>query len=189
MRQITGILRRRRGFRGDERGVAAVEFALVIPLLAVILAATVDFGLELFLKEQLDDSVSAAANYALVNAQQVSSSNGAALATALASLIANTHGTNWASGAATVNNGPTASTTGSSGGSASGADSCYCPTGTAATGVTWGGPTSCGSRCSSGALAGKFVLVSASATYSPLFPGFGFVKSGQLTSASLVQVQ
>lgn len=180
--------RRRKGFLRDERGVAAIEFALIIPIFAVILAVTVDFGIELFLKEQLDDSVSAAADYALVNAQQVNSTNGSSLASTLATLIANTHGANWATGSATVNGGPSATSAGGSGGSASGADSCYCPSGSASAPV-WGGSMTCGTTCPSGAVAGKFVQVQASANYSPLFPNFGLATNGQLTSSSLVQVQ
>ena len=179
---------RRRGFRRDERGVAAVEFALIVPFFALIIAATVDFGIELYVREQLDDSVSAAANYALVNAAQVNSSDGASLASSLASLVANTHGSNWASSTITVNAGPTASSSGAASGAASAADSCYCPTGSASS-VTWGGSQTCGATCPSGSVAGKYVLVTASANYSPLFPGFGLASKGQLTSASLVQVQ
>jgi Flp pilus assembly protein TadG len=180
--------RSRRGFLRDERGVAAVEFALVVPFFALILAATVDFGIELYLREQLDDSVSAAANYALVNSQQVNSSNAASLGSTLASLVANTHGSNWASSTVTVNAGPTATSGGSSSGTASAADSCYCPTGGASS-LTWGATQTCGATCPSGAVAGKFVLVTASASYSPLFPRFGLASNGQLSSASLVQVQ
>jgi len=172
----------------DEAGVAAVEFALVTPVIALIMAATIDLGIEAFLRGQLDDSVSAASNYAIVNASQVNSTDAATMATAMAGLVANMHGTGWATGSVTVNAGPSATSGGGTGGSASAAGSCYCPTGSAAA-LAWGAPQTCGASCSGGGTAGKFVLVSASMAYTPLFPRFGLSSGDQLTSASVVQVQ
>jgi Flp pilus assembly protein TadG len=188
MRMFTRTRRRTAGLLGDERGVAGLEFALVAPIIALVMAATVDIGIEIFLRSQLDDSLSAASNYALVNASQVSSAGGAALATATAGLVANMHGTRWATSTVTVNAGPTATSAGGSSGAASAASSCYCPTGSASA-LTWGNPQTCGVACSAGGAAGKFVLVTASVAYTPLFPRFGLTVGGQLTSASLVKVQ
>jgi Flp pilus assembly protein TadG len=178
-------------FRRDQSGVAAVEFVLVAPVVIMTLVALMDLGTVLFVRFQLDSSVNAAANYAMVNASSVSSANGASLATNLATLVASAKSSNWANSSVVVNNGPSASNTGGTGassGSASPADSCYCPGGTAPT-ILWGGAQTCGSSCPTGGYAGKFVLLTATEQYTPLISGYGFVSSGAITSTSMVQVQ
>lgn len=117
----------------------------------------------------------------------------AALASTLAGLIASGQSANWAGSSVNVNNGPTASSSGgtvTTGGTASNADNCYCPTGNSNTGVTWGVAKTCASTCTGGGYAGKFVLLSATRNYTPLFSGYGIVGSnGTITTTSLVQVQ
>jgi Flp pilus assembly protein TadG len=176
----------------DDRGIAAIEFALIAPLVAVVLAGTVDFGCILFNKFKLDEAVNAAANYAMVSNGQVNASSGATLAGTLSTLVATSHGSGWADVTVTVNDGPVssyASGTQSSSGTASPADSCYCPTGVASS-VTWGAAHTCNATCTGGGYAGKFVLISATRPYSPLFnAGYGVVSGRTLASATLVQVQ
>jgi Flp pilus assembly protein TadG len=189
--------RRHRGrlgadFLRDRSGVAAVEFALISPTIILVLVGLIDLGGMLYTRFQLDASLSAGANYAMVNATSVNSTSGAGLASTLAGLVSSGQSNNWASSSVTVNNGPTAGSTGgtvSTGGTASDADSCYCPTGTASS-VTWGAAETCGSTCSGGGYAGKFVQLSASHSYTPIFSGYGIVApNGTITTYSLVQVQ
>ncbi|HEY5411889.1 MAG TPA: TadE/TadG family type IV pilus assembly protein [Caulobacteraceae bacterium] len=179
-------------FARDRRGVAAVEFALISPTVILILVALIDLGGMLYTRFQLDASLSAAANYAMVNATSANSTSGAGLASTLAGLISSGQSSNWANSSVTVNAGPQAGSAGgtvSTSGSASSADSCYCPTGTAAS-VTWGGSQTCGATCTGGGYAGKFVLLSASRSYTPIFSGYGLVsQAGTMTADSLVQVQ
>lgn len=175
---------------GDRRGVAAVEMALIAPVLLLILAGTVDLGGVIYTRFQLSSAVNAATNYAIVNVANVNSTGGPTLATNLATLVANVNGSAWANSAVTVNAGPTAantSGTAGSGGTASAADSCYCPTGTTPS-ITWGTAKSCGTPCASG-YAGMFVLVTATRTYTPFFSKYGIVKNGAISVSSLVQVQ
>ncbi len=180
------------GFLRDRSGVAAVEFALISPTVILILVGLIDLGGLLYTRFQLNASLSAAANYAMVNQASVSSTTGASLASTLAGLISSGQASNWADSAVTVNNGPTAGSSGgtvTTGGTASNADRCYCPTGTSAS-VTWGGSQTCGTTCPGGGYAGKFVLLSASRAYSPIFIGYGMLsQSGTMTVSSLVQVQ
>ncbi len=185
--------RRVAGFLRDRSGVAAVEFALISPTVILILVGLIDLGGLLYTRFQLNASLSAAANYAMVNQASVSSTNGASLASTLAGLISSGQSSNWAVSAVTVNNGPTAGSSGgtvTTGGTASSANSCYCPTGVASSSVTWGSAQTCSTTCAGGGYAGKFVLLSASRAYSPIFTGYGMLsQSGTMTVSSLVQVQ
>ena len=191
-------VRQRRGrfaaaFARDRSGVAAVEFALISPTIILVLVGLIDLGSMLYTRFQLDASLSAGANYAMVNGTSASSTSGAALASTLAGLVSSGQSSNWADSAVTVNGGPTASSSGgtvTTGGTASSADSCYCPTGAASSGVTWGTAKTCGSACTGGGFAGKFVLLTASRNYSPIFTGYGLVsQAGTITIATLAQVQ
>jgi Flp pilus assembly protein TadG len=190
--KIGSFLKRRgSGFASDARGVAAVEFALAAPVVIMIMVALVDLGSVLFIRFQLDSAVAAGANYALVNGSSVSSTNGAALASTLAGVVASSQGTNSAASTITVNNGPAASSSGGTvtpSGTASSADSCYCPTGSGS-GIAWGSAQTCGTTCTGGGYAGKFVVLSASRSYSPLLTGYGFANSGTVSTTSVVQVQ
>jgi Flp pilus assembly protein TadG len=175
----------------DDRGVAAVEFALVAPILMLILAGAVDLGGVLYAKFQLDCAVNAATNYAMSNAASVNSTSGASLASTMAALVANAEGSASANTSITINSGPTASVTGSTtttGGTAGNANACYCPSGSSAS-VTWGSSATCGAACSSGGYAGKWVVVQASVNYTPIFSNYGIVSSGQITSSAITRVQ
>jgi len=175
-------------FARDKSGASAVEFAMVIPIFLLLLVGIADFGGALYVKFGLNSIVSAAANYALVSNANVNSSGGAGLASSLASIVSNANGSNWANGTVVVNNGPAttiASGTKSPSGTASNADLCYCPV-KASSGITWGAAATCGSPCNGGGLAGKFVTIVASRTYSPIFSSYGLVKNGVITSNTVV---
>lgn len=175
----------------DRAGATAVEFAIVVPLLTLLFAGIADFGNVLFQRFRLDSSVSAAANYAIVNAASVSSTGGATLASNAATILESAQGSSYANATVVVNNGPSTTITGgtaSNSGTASQADGCYCPTGSASS-ITWGSATTCGAACPSGGLAGKFVTVVASRTYNPLFASYGIVQNGTISASTIVQVQ
>lgn len=171
----------------DERGASAVEFAMLAPIFGLIFAAAADFGGIVSTKLTLENTVSAAANYALVNAASVTSGSASSLASSVATIASN----GWADATVTVNAGPTRtkspSGTGSSG-SSTPADSCYCPS-KGSSGVIWGGSVTCGSSCSGGGLAGKFVAIAAQHAYTPLFIGYGLVQQGQVRVRAVVQTQ
>jgi len=175
-------------FAKDKSGASAVEFAMVVPIFLLLLVGIADFGGALYVKFGLNSIVSAAANYALVSNASVSSSSGAGLASNLASIVSNARGTNWANGTVVVNNGPSATITSgtvSSSGTASNADLCYCPV-KSSSGITWGTATACASTCGSGGIAGKFVTIVASKSYSPIFSSYGLVRNGVISSNTVV---
>jgi Flp pilus assembly protein TadG len=174
---------------GDESdGVAAVEFAMVTPVFIVLLAGAVDLSGLVIAHFHLEAAVAAASNYALLNNAQVSSSGGASLASNVASVVTSVVSTN---ATVVVNDGPTATVSGgttTTSGTAANADLCYCPTGTP-TNLTWGNSVTCGSACAAGGTAGKFVLVTASYTYSAMFTNYNFINGGVVTSGAMVQTQ
>lgn len=175
----------------DRSGVASVEFALFLPLFCMLLAGVVDLGGALYTKFKLDSAVTAGANYAQVNAANVGATNGQTLANNIATVVESSEGSTWANDTVVVNNGPATSVSSgssSTSGTASNADACYCPTGTASS-VTWGSSATCGSSCAGGGYAGKFVVITASQTYTPLFASYGFVNNNTISASSMVQVQ
>lgn len=175
----------------EDGGAAAVEFAIYGTLFLMIFAGAVDLGLLLFTDFRMDSAVAAAAQYAEVNAASVNSTSGASLASAISGIVANTNGTAWQDSTVVVNNGPSVTVTGgssASSGTASNADSCYCPTGSPPS-WSWGTSKTCGSSCTGGGLAGKFVTITARRSATPLFASFGFVTNGTITRSALVATQ
>jgi len=173
------------------RGAAALEFGLLVPIFMLILAGGIDIGNAVLGSMLTNAAVSAGSNFALVNAANVTSTGGVTLANNIATIVANSNGSGWANSSVTVNNGPTASMTGgvlSSGGTAASADVCYCPTGSASS-PTWGTAVACGNSCVGGGLAGKFVVVNATYSYTPLITGYSFAPSGTITAAMIAQTQ
>lgn len=192
MRRLTIAVARMLRLGDDSKGVAAVEFALVLPIFGVLLAGIVDLGNVLYARFRLDSAVSAAADYVEVNASSVSSTGGATLAVNAATIVQSSQGSSWANASVTINNGPVATINNgntTSSGTAANADSCYCPT-YAGGATTWGGAVSCGSACPTGSTtAGKFVTITASRTYTPLFSTYGIVQNGTISSSATVQTQ
>ena len=183
---------RKRGFLGDDRGVAAIEFAFVAPIFCLLLVGAIDLGGALYVQFKLDTAVTAGANFAQVNASSVNSTSGQTLATNIATIVESSQGSSWANDTVVVNDGPTttvSSGTATTSGTASNANSCYCPSGTVSS-FTWGAATTCGTSCGSNAgYAGKFVTITATQTYTPIFSNYGVVKNDTITATSVVQVQ
>jgi Flp pilus assembly protein TadG len=182
-----------RAFAADRRGVAAVEFALVTPIFCLLLAGIVDLGGALFTKFRLDSAVTAGANFAQVNAGNVNSTNGQTLANNIATIVETSQGSSWADDGVIVNNGPTATVAGGTAtpsGTATNADVCYCPSGVPG-GLTWGSAVTCGNACpgTNTGYAGKFVTITASHSYSPIFSSYGIVQNNTISASAAVQVQ
>jgi len=174
----------------DRRGVAAIELGIVVPVLALLVAGSIEVGNALYQQFQLNSAVTSASNYAIVNSSQVNATNGGTLASNIATIVESSYSAGWANVTVVVNDGPATTVTSgssSSSGTASNAGFCYCPTGTASS-TTWGASVTCGSSCGSGGTGGKFVTIVATKAYTPFFSSYGFV-TGNLTASALVQVQ
>ncbi|EHH03596.1 hypothetical protein ATCR1_20935 [Agrobacterium tumefaciens CCNWGS0286] len=174
----------------DTKGTAAIEFAVVAPLFAFVLMASVDLGMVIFSRFQLEAAISAGASYAIAHGDQVNSSNGDELAKNIALMIAS-HYRGDATAFIDINNGSQASYNGSKiivGGMPSQANSCYCPTGAAST-VNWGSQQTCGAACPDGGRAGRYVSVTAKQAYAPFFSGFDVVRDGFIAASAIVQTK
>lgn len=187
----------RRSLLKDDRGIAAVEFAVIAPLFCLLFVAAIDIGSAVYTRFKLDAAVSAGANYALINAANVSAAGGATLASNIAAIVENGVSSGYANEAIVVNNGPTATVSGgtptsagtlTTGGSNAPADSCYCPTGTT-TSFTWGSAMTCAAACPGGGIAGKFVTVVATRTYNPIFSSYGLIANNTITASATVETQ
>jgi Flp pilus assembly protein TadG len=173
------------------RGTAAVELALIAPMLLILLAGIIDFGRVFHEEIELSSAVAAAAQYALINASSIESTDAASLAARLGSIVANSNGSAWAGAAVTVNNGATsavANGTVTPGGSTGSANSCWCPGGSS-NGWSWGTAAACGSACAGGTLAGKFVTISGTRAFTPIFGNYGLIGNRTLRQSTIVQAQ
>lgn len=173
---------------------AAVEFAIVVPIFILLFVGIIDLGGALMTRFRLDAAAASAANYAMVEASSVTSAAGGSLAGSIAALARDDAGTNAASVIVVVNNGPTATVTGTgpvvltntSGSAAQPADLCYCPDSSP---FAWGSPATCGSACSGGGTGGKFVTISLSRPYAALFSTYGFISGSSIAESAIVQTR
>lgn len=177
----------RRRFLCAEEGASAVEFALLVPIMLLIVGVMLDFGFNLVMRFSVTQAVSASSNYAVVNGTSVSSTGGAGLAQNLVTLVPAA-----IDAAVVVNNGPAvtrASGVSAVSGTASNADKCYCPS-VGGSVVSWGSAVTCGSTCASGGgFAGKYVAITGKQMYNPMFGVLGISRAGWISASALVQVQ
>ncbi|MFE1599752.1 TadE/TadG family type IV pilus assembly protein [Methylobacterium sp. ID0610] len=180
-----------RGAGSGESGSAAVEFGIVAPFMLLVLVAATDLSGMLYTGFRLDATVSAAAQFAIVNPDKVNSTSGRDLADKLSKILTNGTDASALTARVTVNNGPIVSSsngTVSSSGSDAQADSCYCPS-RGSDGITWGASVSCGASCSGGTPAGKYVVLTVTKPYVSLFSSWGLVPRDGIAARAVVQVQ
>jgi Flp pilus assembly protein TadG len=183
-RFLTPFVRRR-------DATAAVELALIAPLLLTLFAGIVDFARVYDQELELSTAVAAAAEYALLNAASINSTSAASLAATLSGIVANSNGAAWAGATVTVNDGATSvvangATTAS--GTAANANSCWCPTGSTAA-LGWGAAATCGSACAGGTLAGRFVTITGTRLFTAVFGNYGLIGNITLHQSTIVQAQ
>jgi Flp pilus assembly protein TadG len=175
----------------QRRGTAAVELALISPMLLILFAGIVDFARVYQQEIELSSAVAAAAQYALLNAANINSTNAASMAATMSGIVANTNGNAWAGASVTVNDGATSTIAGgvtTGGGTASNANNCWCPTGNA-TNWGWGVAATCGTSCAGGTLAGKFVTISGTRSFTAIFANYGLTGNRTLHQSAMVQAQ
>lgn len=172
-------------------GNAAIEFAVVAPIFAIMMVGSIDFGALLFARFQLEAAISNDASYAIVHADEIDGSNDSDLAKKLALMIAGQYTASGTSAMIVVNNGASARYDAEAiklDGTPSSTAACYCPTGVATT-FRWGSQQVCSSTCPDGASAGKYVVITAKQAYAPMFYGYNLVQDGYIYASAAVQVK
>jgi Flp pilus assembly protein TadG len=160
-----------------DAGIAAVEFGLLAPLFLIVLAGAIDIGAALYTQIRLEAAIAAGANYALVHASAVNLTDAASLASNITTIVTTSNAGPAAGGTVVVNNGH--------------ADMCYCPTGPTGSppSWTWGTAATCGTTCTGGGTAGKFITITATYSYAPYFSSYGFLPNGTISTAAMIQTQ
>jgi Flp pilus assembly protein TadG len=143
----------------DIRGVAAIEFALIIPVLLMIFGAVVDFTLAFWTKGLLANSVAEGAQYAFLAGPSAS-----------ASLIQGIVRQTLSLGATSVTvTGPT----------------CYCIGGMPAAPTGAG----CAQSCPDSTTAGTYMTISAQFTYQSILPFVNQLGNPNLLETATVRLQ
>lgn len=169
--------------------MSAVEFALLSPIMLLILAAIVDLGALIHTRMEIETALNAATAYALVNADSVSSERAEALGAGLTQLLVSRLGGD-ISAVVEINNGsrhlyqPGQATAQS--GSAWQAGQCYCSA-PGAGGVVLSAQ-SCGAPCSGGSTAGRYVTLTVRKPYTPLFFDYGLLADGHAAGTAIARV-
>lgn len=183
--------RLRPGRAMGKRGNAAIEFALLAPIFAVIMAGGIDMAVLILSRFRLEAAVSNTASYALVKADMADAANSGDLAEKLATMLASEDTSGDMRASIMVNNGAVADYDGlkiAIHGTASLADACYCPEGTASS-LAWGSARSCNASCPQGRQAGKYVAITVKQAYTPLFSSFGVIKGDSIEASAMVRTQ
>ncbi|WP_438363003.1 TadE/TadG family type IV pilus assembly protein [Nioella halotolerans] len=172
----------------DDSGSVAVEFALVAPVLVLILAGVVDIGSATYARLSLDARVTAAAEYAMLQPAPGDQDSADDLAARLAGLL---QGEATDTGEVVVNNAAGASWTGTgvTASPRSGeATMCYCPT-LEQGDIVWGPPAECATPCTDGGTAGQFVQLSATTRHVTIFPGYAFIDGDSVSTRTVLRLQ
>ncbi len=145
--------------RLGRRGVAAVEFALVVPLVLMLFGGATDIGLAVWTRGILANAVSAGAYYAFLTGPSVAPS-------AITTLVENASPLSGVSASATE-------------------PDTYCASGSPAT-LTL---TPQSGTCSDGTKPGTYTMISASYSMIPMLPAFTGLGTTKLHEAVTVRLQ
>jgi Flp pilus assembly protein TadG len=155
MKALTSFCRHR-------RAVAAMEFGLAVPFLALMFAGAADFGFAQWHRSAMSNAVAQGAYYAFRNGATVVPAN-------VQSVVQTTPGVT----VAVIR-----------------AASCFCPSGvTGASAATLGPAVTCASACTDGSTAGKYLTIPSSYTLTSFFPlhsKYNFFGAGDVITETVV---
>lgn len=151
MKQIRSI--------ADRRASSIIEFAIIVPVLLLLLGGVVDFALSFWFKDVLGTSVEQGAEYAFLVGPGVSTSAVQTVVGRKLSLPAS---------AVTVT-GP----------------SCYCINGAPASASS----QSCTQTCPSGVAPGTYMTITATYTYNAVLPAYSKLSNPQLSETVMVRLR
>lgn len=173
--------------RRDARGSIAVEFALVAPVLMIVLAGVIDIGSAAYARLSLDARITTAADYGVMQPAPADQDAANAMADRLVGLLSdgaaetvevnvnNAARATWANGSLSTSAGPGAPA------------ACYCPTVSGGS-MSWGAATGCTASCPSGDTAGPFVRISAESRHVSIFPEYGFVDGDTVSARAILRL-
>jgi Flp pilus assembly protein TadG len=155
----------------DRRGVAAVEFAIIAPVLLLLLGGIADFGLVMIGRSQLANGIAQGVQYALLIGPSVSSSavntvvqTGAARAGITATISVQVTG-----------------------------PACYCVSGTPAalgtTSTAMSANYTCTNTCANSTTPSAFIIITASYTYASLMPLYSLLSNPTVSQSITVRLQ
>jgi Flp pilus assembly protein TadG len=142
------------------RAVAALEFALSMPVLLLLLAGATDFGFVFYERSALAGAVASAGQYAYLTGTTVTATN-------VTTLVRSNSGL---SSASVSMSSPTA---------------CYCVTGATPTKAA----VTCGATCSDGSAAAVYLTVSATYAHQAFLGSFSMLDGRQFTESVTVRMQ
>jgi Flp pilus assembly protein TadG len=152
------------GAEDGTSGIAAVELALILPALVLMMIGAADFGMGFYRKMQVQDAAQAGAQWAAANGFDSTK-----ISTAVTSATKSAPGFSVAASPAPHQD-------------------CGCA---ASTGVTFNGDTApfCTSRCPDTTVAGTYVTASATATYTTMLSYPGIPASFPFRADTTVRIQ
>lgn len=174
----------------DIRGVAALELAIVAPVLLTITGGLADFGLAFSAKTQLAQAVASGGAYAFAVQETVGSTGSVSAVNVCAAVLASTTLAG-GGGCSTVNS------TAVSGSASNVAVTVVGPEpGCTQTNTSGSPPTSTvslasssyGTLCPSGSPVGTYVIITAQYTYQPVMPFYSGLASQVLTASATVRL-
>lgn len=171
----------------EQAGSAGVEFTLIAPVFALLLAAVFEIGLVMRAQFALISSVSAAANHTLSLGDTIDGASAQNVAAIIAALAAGTDRS------ATVNLNNAVMAHFDHGNiafldSSGDISSCYCALRLDGA-FSWGSAASCGAPCSDGSVAGRFVEISATVPFRPMLGLYGEFIDQTLQNSAVVRLQ
>ena len=170
------ILAHVRRMRGSRHGIAAVEFALLTPVFLLLCVSMLDIVFAFSLKMRIANATTAAAAYALANGRSLTASTLSGFQTDLSSIVTGSISTT-----------PTVTVLYNNSSSSANIGNFYCLSGYPA---TWTLAASASTSCGSNVLAGQFITITVTATYSPLFLNDSLMTGlTSITDTAIVRVQ
>ncbi len=170
----------------DEAGSSGVEFALIAPVIILILAGIFEIALVIRARFALVSVVSAASSYTLSVGNSIDDGSADGVAATIAALL----GGNGRSATVNLNGGVTSNLVGgeitvtNSGGEVS---ACYCASRSEGQ-IVWGGTVACGASCGDDTTSGRFVEITARVPFSPAMGMFGFFSGEVVQNTAMVRL-
>lgn len=185
---MIALNRLRKRFCRHAAGASAVEFALLSPIILLLLAAVVDFGLWINARGRLEAALSGAATHVMASGQQAEIAALLELGQTAVNILALQAGDDAVIRGVidnalhfdVANGRPGVS------GDEGALGTCYCPSRQAG-GIDWGAALACAAPCPDGeGVAGRYMSLAVTVPYASIFAGHGLVRTDRIQLEALV---